>query len=354
MQNSFLLYGANGYTGELIAKFAAGYDLRPILAGRRENAIAPLAKKIGVEYRIFDLNNPAVVEDALKDCKLVLHAAGPFSDTAKQMAEACLKTRTHYIDINGDIGVFEMLKKYDAAAKEHGIMILPGAGFDVVPTDCLALFLRNRMPDAVHLRIAFATPGGTVSHGTAITMISKLGEGSVVRREGKIVRTALGKKGMWINFGEKRLFVMSIPWGDISTAHFSTGIPNIETYAGIKPSVYRLLKFQGAFNWLLRTSSVRSAIQKKIDNRAAGPSDAERSKAKSLIWAAVSNSSGETITARIRCCDGYTLTAHAALLISKKIMSGEYKPGYQTPASAYGEGLVFEIPGTEMISTGDE
>lgn len=342
-----MLYGANGYTGELIARHASLYGLRPVLAGRRKEMIAPLAEKLGLSYQIIDLNDTAALEHALTDHKLVLHAAGPFQFTAKQMVEACLKTRTNYIDINGDITVFEMLKRYDAAGKSSGIMIMPGAGFDVVPTDCLALFLKNKLNDAVDLKLAFATLGGSISHGTATTMASKLGEGGAMRKDGKIVKVALGRAGMWIDFGPKRLFVMSIPWGDVSTAHFTTRIPNIETYAGVKPAVYRLLKLQPLFNWLLRTSSVRSYIKRKIDKRPAGPSDEERSKAVSLIWGQATNTKGEKVTARMSCPDGYTLTMHASLLISQKILSGNFKAGYQTPASAYGDDLVMEVPGVK-------
>lgn len=347
METSFLLYGANGYTGELIARHAAQYGLKPVLAGRRKESIAPLAEKLGLPYKIIDLDDAAQLDAALTDHKLVLHAAGPFSQTAKQMIEACLRTRTHYIDINGDISVFEMIKKYDAAAKSSGIMILPGAGFDVVPTDCLALQLKNKLPDAVDLKIAFVTIGGSVSHGTAMTMASKLGEGGAVRKNGKIVRAPLGKHGMWIDFDDKRFFVMSIPWGDVSTAHFTTGIPNIETYVGIKPSVYRILKLQPMFNWLLRTSFIRSYIKGKIKKRPAGPSDEERSTARSLVWAQATNARGEKVIARLNCPDGYTLTMYATLLISQKILSDNFKAGYQTPASAYGENLVFEIPGVK-------
>jgi len=194
----------------------------------------------------------------------VLHAAGPFQFTAKQMIEGCLQTGTHYIDINGDIAVFEMIKRYDAAAKKAGIMFLPGAGFDVVPTDCIALQLKKILPDAISLKLAFASLGGGLSHGTATTMATKLGEGGAVRKDGKIVRASLGQKGMWIDFGIKKLFVMSIPWGDISTAHFSTGIPDIETYTGISKKTYNVLKAQSLFNWMLRTNLVRNYIKKKI------------------------------------------------------------------------------------------
>ncbi len=349
MQNQFLLYGANGYTGKLIAKLAATYNLQPILAGRTEANIKPLADELQLPYRIIDLDNKEALENALSEVKLVLHAAGPYLYTAKQMIEACLQTGVHYIDINGDISVFEMLKKYDAAAKEKNIMVMPGVGFDVVPTDCIALQLKNKMPDASHLKLAFASIGGGLSHGTATTMAGKIGEGGAVRENGKIARKPLGQKGMWVDFGEKKLFVMTIPWGDISTAYTTTSIPNIETYTGMAPKVYRILKFQWAFNWLLRTEFVRNIIRKKIKAKPAGPSDEQRKNSSSLVWGEACNASGEKITACISCLDGYTLTAHSSLLITKKILEGNFKVGYQTPAGCYGENLIMEVPGTKII-----
>jgi len=240
--SSFLLYGANGYTGQLIAKYAAQYNFQPVLAGRREELIKPLALELNLPYKIIDLDDRGLLTDALRDVKLVVHAAGPFADTARQMIDACLQTGTHYIDINGDISVFEMIKSFDARAKEKNIMLLPGAGFDVVPTDCMALYLKNRLPDATDLKLAFASIGGAVSHGTAMTIVSKLGEGGAARVNGKIIRQPIGKNGMWVNFGEKKLFVMSIPWGDVSTAYFTTGIPAIEVYTAVTPAIYRWMK----------------------------------------------------------------------------------------------------------------
>ena len=272
-RNSFLLYGANGYTGGLIAKYAAQYGLNPILAGRREDAIKPLADQLKLSYKIFDLSNTTQLIAALQDVKVVVHAAGPFSNTARQMIDACLQAGTHYLDINGDIQVFEQIKSLDAVAKEKNIMLLPGVGFDVVPTDCMALHLKNKLPDATHLKLAFASIGGAVSHGTAMTIVTKLGEGGAARENGQIVKKPLGEKGMWVDFGTTKLFVMSIPWGDVSTAHFTTGIPNIESYTAVKPAAYKILKLQKLFNWLLRKEGIKNIIRKKIKQRPAGPDD---------------------------------------------------------------------------------
>lgn len=345
----FLLYGATGYTGQLIAEYAASFGLKPILAGRSEAKVKALAESLGLEYRVFDLADTAALDAALKETPVVLHAAGPFMFTAKPMLEACLRTGTHYLDITGEIAVFEMAARMDKKAREAGIMLLPGAGFDVVPTDCLALHLKNRMPDATHLQLAFAGLGGGVSQGTAATMAENLGEGGAMRKDGKIVKVPMGHKSMIVPFRDKSLFVMSIPWGDVSTAYHSTGIPNIETYMGFSPSAYRWVKLQRYFNWLLRTSFVRNIVKKRIKERPAGPTPEQRARSKSFVWGRVSNAEGKVLEAQLVTPEGYTLTALTSLLIAKKVLNGNAPVGFQTPAKAYGEDLILEVEGAERI-----
>lgn len=342
---SFLLYGANGYTAKLIAQLAKDYGIKPILAGRRKEVLEPMAKELNTTFHIIDLADTEKLESVLNEVPLVLHAAGPFKNTAKQMIDACLKTNTHYIDITGEIEVYEMAKKYNDAAFKAGIMVMPGAGFDVVPTDCMALFLKNKLPDATELKLAFASIGGGLSHGTALTMAEGMGEKSAVRKDGKIIRVPLGHKGMWVDFGIKKLFVMTIPWGDISAAYTTTGIPDIETYTGISPTIFKLLKLQVLFNWLLRTAFIRNLQKKKINSKPPGPTYENRAKSMGLVWGQVKNANGQTAKARLIGPDGYTLTAHASLIIAKKILDKNFKPGYQTPAGCYGADLILEIPG---------
>jgi len=344
-KSEFLLYGANGYTGKLIATMSSEYGLTPILAGRKEIAIKPLAKNLNLPYRIIDLADTKRLEDAVFDVKVVLHAAGPFQYTALPMIEACLATGTNYLDITGEIPVFEMAKRLDKKARNAGIMIMPGVGFDVVPTDCLSLFLKKALPDATQLTIAFSSLKAAISHGTAITMVQNLGQAGAVRINGQIVAVPIGHKSMVVDFGVAKHFVMSIPWGDISTAFHTTGIPNIETYTRISQRLFRFLRFQKYFNPILRTKFVRGFIQQQINKKPPGPTDEERKNNKSLVWGQVKNPAGKTIEARLVGPDGYTLTVHSSLLITKKVLGGEAMPGYHTPAKAFGENLILEVPG---------
>lgn len=178
----WLLYGANGYTGELIAREAVRRGQRPILAGRGAAQVEALARELGCEARVFDLAQPR-----LEGVSLVLHCAGPFLHTSKPMVDACLAAGAHYLDITGEIAVFEAIFRRDAEARQRGIALIPGAGFDVVPTDCLAAMLHRRLPDAHELWLAFAQRRGGISRGTLKTMIEGLGHGGAIRKDGKIV-----------------------------------------------------------------------------------------------------------------------------------------------------------------------
>jgi short subunit dehydrogenase-like uncharacterized protein len=347
LSNKVLVYGASGYTGRLITALSKEFGFETILGGRNEQVIKALAQEHQLSYRIFELNNREAISNVISDLAAVLHVAGPFRYTAQPMIEACVQSKVHYIDITGEIEVFEMAKLYDLPAKEAGIMVLPGAGFDVVPTDCLALHLKNRLPDATRLNLAFANLGGGLSHGTAMTMAESLGEGGAVREAGRIVKKPLGHKGRYIDFGPKKLFAMSIPWGDVSTAFHTTNIPEIVVYTGISKNVFRLLSFQWLFNPLLKTSVVRNFFKKQIGRRPAGPTPEQRMNSKSLVWGEVINAKGESKISRLVTPDGYTLTAYSSLIIAEKIINGNFVIGYQTPASVYGPDLVMEIPGVK-------
>ncbi|MBL8848885.1 MAG: saccharopine dehydrogenase NADP-binding domain-containing protein, partial [Planctomycetaceae bacterium] len=184
-----LIYGATGYTGQLIAERAVATGLRPVLAARNRAALLPLAERLGLEARVFDLGRPAAVAEGIRGAAVVLHTAGPFSATSRPMADACLQSGAHYLDITGEVGVFESLAARHAEAQAAGVMLLPGVGFDVVPSDCLAFHVKQRLPGATGLRLSIGGLGGGISRGTAKTMMEAAGFGALVRRGGRIVES---------------------------------------------------------------------------------------------------------------------------------------------------------------------
>lgn len=342
MPNTFLLYGANGYTGELITRYAVEQGMKPILAGRSAIKVEELAKKHHLDYRVFSLDETPRLDAALQEVDMVLHAAGPFSLTSRPMVEACMRNRKHYTDITGEIAVFEAMAALDSKAKASEVMVMPGVGFDVVPSDCLARHLKDRLPTATHLSLAFYGMG-RISHGTQATMTMNIGRGGAIRKNGKITPVPAAWKSREIDFGEVKKVGTTIPWGDVSTAYYSTGIPNIEVYTVIPKQNLKLLKASRYLGWLLATKPIQEYLHKQIPP--GGPSDEERAKGKTYLWGEAMDLNGNRIEARLQTPEGYTLTALAALNIARKILDGKFTPGFQTPAKAYGADLVLEIDG---------
>lgn len=344
--SNFLIYGANGYTGELIAREAARRGLKPILSGRSQNKVEPLAKELNLICRTFSLEDKKSLEYTLKEVDFVIHCAGPFSLTSEKMVEACLRLGKHYTDITGEIAVFEAMARRGAAAKNAGIMIMPGVGFDVVPSDCLARHLKNLLPSATHLTLAFYGLGG-LSHGTQATMTMNAGNGGAIRRNGEIVRVPSAYKTREIDFGEFKKDAVTIPWGDVSTAFYSTAIPNIEVYTVIPPPQLKLLKLSRYIGWLLKTEPVQNYLQSKIPE--GGPDEAERAKGVTYLWGEASDANGKQVEARLICPEGYATTVLTALKIAEKIAAGNFQAGFQTPAKCYGADLITEIEGAKRI-----
>ncbi|MEM0998930.1 MAG: saccharopine dehydrogenase NADP-binding domain-containing protein [Bacteroidota bacterium] len=336
---SIILYGSYGYTGKLIAELAAEKGVPLILSGRNPEKVKAIAAATGHPHAAVSLDNATELDALLSRGKVVLHAAGPFVDTYRAMTAACLRTQTHYLDITGEIEVFEGVAQLDRRAQEKGIMLLPGAGFDVVPTDCMAALLKARLPDAQELELAFKSGGG-VSRGTATTMVRSMGEPNLIRRQGRITPVRPGKREITIDYGKGPRTAFGIPWGDVSTAYYTTEIPNIATYTVLPPPLGKRLRMSGWMAPLLRTGWFRRRAQKRIDSRPPGPSAETRRKGRSLIWGRVRNASGQEEVHHFTCPEGYSLTAAAALHLAQRAANGDCKVGFQTPAGCYGAGLL--------------
>jgi len=340
----WLIYGAYGYTGELIAREAVDRGLDPILAGRTRGKLDRLAEDLGCDFRAFGLSDEALPQ-LLDDVAVVLNCAGPFAETYEPMVGACLESGTHYLDITGEIEVFEAIKGYDERAHEADVMLLPGVGFDVVPSDCLAAHLAERLPDAESLALGFKAEGG-FSPGTMKTAIDGLGEGGMIRRGGQLESVPAAWKTREIDFGDGPAMATTFPWGDVSTAHHTTGIPDIEFYLAFPPSTIERMKYQRYLAPVLSLGPVKSLLKSLVDRKVDGPDAETRETTDALLWGEVSDGE-QTLTSRLRTPNTYRLTTLSALEILQRVLDGDAPVGYQTPASAYGPDLVLSIEGVE-------
>jgi short subunit dehydrogenase-like uncharacterized protein len=260
------------------------------------------------------------------------------------MADACLRTRTHYLDVTGEVGVLEALAARDAEARAAGVMLLPACGFEVVPSDCLAAHLKGRLPGARRLALGYAVTGG-VSRGTAVTAVEGLGRGGRVRRGGALVSVPLGAKTRRIDFGDGPRAAVTLPLGDLVTAWHSTGIPDIEVFFAGPPGARALALAARYAGPLLGSAPARRYLAGRARARARGPSEEERRRARASVWGEVQDGAGHRASSRLALPDGYTLTAHAALAAVERALAGQAPAGFQTPAKAHGPDFVLGLEG---------
>lgn len=346
----WMIYGANGYTGELIARQAVKEGLTPVLAGRRAEHIERLGDELGCETRIFSLSLDKAKRE-LADIDLVLHCAGPFVDTSEPMIEACLASNTHYLDITGEIEVFEYIhsKKRVKLAQEAGVLLCSGVGFDVIPTDCVARKLKELMPDATNLALGFSAAAG-ISPGTMKTAIRGLGSSSAERVNGVLQPFPIGAKRRRINFGRGKKMAIAIPWGDVSTAYYTTGIPNITTWVPV-PTAYAY----GArlFSWfgpLLGSDFVQGKLLRYVDEHVSGPNESERDRSSTYVWGEATNESGNKVVVRIKTASTYAFTVYGTLEVVKRLIhAGHIIPGSFTPAMLFGSHFIEEIEGSSSF-----
>ncbi|MCU4719169.1 saccharopine dehydrogenase family protein [Halapricum hydrolyticum] len=343
---TWLLYGAYGYTGELIARAAVERGLDPILAGRSREKVDVLAADLDCESRVFSLSDPALAE-RLDDVDLVLNCAGPFVDTHEPLVAACLESGSHYLDVTGEIEVFESIREDNDRARRADLTLLPGVGFDVVPSDCLAAHLVERLPEAESLTIGYQ-PAGGFSPGTLKTAITGLGEDGLVRRDGRLEPVSIAWETREIDFGDGPVPAMTAPLGDVSTAYHTTGVPNIECYLAVPPVAARWLRYQRYLDPVLALDPVQTLLAGLVDRLVEGPDAETRAETTATLWGEV-RSRDATRVSRLRTPNVYRTTKLAALETVERVLAGDAPAGYQTPASAFGSDLILSVEGVERI-----
>ena len=345
---ALLVYGANGYTGELIARRAVERGLRPILAGRSPAALERLASGLALRHRVFALEDAAEVDAGLEGVAAVLHAAGPFSRTSRPMADGCLRRGVHYLDVTGEGAVFAALAQRDAEARAAGVTLLPGVGFDVVPSDGLAAHLARRLPGASRLTLAFQAIGQP-SRGTTLTALEGIHLGGMIRRGGQLTPVPAAWRTRDFDFGRGPVACMTIPWGDVWTAWHSTGIPDIEVYMAAPAGLRAFALASRLLGPVLGSRPVQGALAALVRSRITGPDAGARARGRSLLYGEVEHADGRRAAARLTAPEGYAFTALAAVECAERVLAGQARPGFLTPSLAFGPDLPLAIPGVERV-----
>lgn len=348
MSSDWMIYGANGYTGKLVAQLAKERGHNPVIAGRNRKKMEKLALELQLDYMAFDLTDVNIIAEAIADMDLVYLAAGPFIHTSAPMIKACLATHTHYLDITGEIPVFENVFKHDEVARKNGIALIPGVGFDVVPTDCLAKHVAEQLPSATHLEIGIASLS-RASGGTTKTMIEMAPNGGKIRQQGDLIPLPIGFGTKRLRFMHGYFDVMPIPWGDLSTAYRTTAIPNITTYMALPSTVMTLASWTSGISQTLMANKVvqrmaKSAVGLFID----GPDEKHRQSARSYVVARAYDDRGGVAEGWLDTIEAYEFTAIASLLAVEQTLERRIA-GALSPALAFGKDFVLSIEGTRRL-----
>lgn len=343
--SSFLLYGSYGFVGSLVAREAVARDAELVLAGRDTEKLADQARELDRPARQFDLSDPATIAKGLDDVDCVLNCAGPFSNTAGPLVEGCLRSGTDYVDITGEIPVIEGIEDRDEEAVDAGITLLPSAGFSSVPMDCLAAHLADRFPGATQLALgveSFRPP----SVGTLVTVIEGIETGGAIRRDGRLEHVPTAWRTRRIDFGRGVRPAVTMPTGDVSTAHYTTGIPNVEVYVVMPPPGRFVLKLHRYVAPLLAATPVQETLKRVAGLVREGPSERARQRGSAYVWGEA-RAGDERIVSRLQTPDPYVVTVDAAVTATERVLAGDADDGFQTPAGAFGPEFVFDLDDVE-------
>jgi len=367
---SWLLYGAYGYTGRLLAEEAVRRGHRPILAGRDGERLRALAHELQCPHRVFPLDDPFRLEVGLRGIRAVLHAAGPFVETSPPMLAACLAVGAHYLDITGEVPVFEAAFRHDARAREEGLIVMPGVGLDVVPTDAAAALLHRALPSACRLELALHSPGRP-STGTLETVVEGIPGGLLVRRDGELRSARPGSRRFRreVDFGPDRTTgpmagllggrrsVLPATWGDLATAWRTTGIPEITCYLTAPRRQVQLLPvalplLRGA----LKVGPLRRLVRRRVARSGGGPDAPTRAGGRTRVWGRVEDEAGRWAEVILELPEGYRFTALAGIRALERVLElaagggpGPVPAGVLTPAGALGPEWVLGLPEVEVI-----
>lgn len=341
----WMIYGAYGFTGRLIAREAVRRGHRPTLAGRDPAKLRAVAEELGLPARSVSLDDRQGLSALVAEHDIVLHAAGPYTQTAPPMIEACLAAGTHYADIAGELAVFTALYERHGEALRRGVALIPGCGFDVVPTDSLASRLAERLPDATMLEIALDSVT-QLSRGTAKAAMEVIARGGFVRQDGRLKEWKIGERGPNVRFHGGDRKTMLAPFADLESAYHTTGIPNIRTYLALPPGFGFAVSIAPVAHRLLSAGPVRRLVQKGIDI-ALGKREAKE-EGYASIWGRASDAGGRVVEEWMRTPEPYHYTAVSSVNVVERLAAGHFA-GTLTPAGAFGTDFALAVPGTERF-----
>lgn len=320
-----MIYGATGYTGRMVAEHAKSAGTQVVLAGRSEGALAKLAAEHSVEYRVFALDDADAIDQNLLDISVLLNCAGPFMRTAKPLMEASVRNGMHYLDTAAELDSYRLAERLDDEAKAADVMLMPGGGGSVAMLGSLAGHAVAGVQSPRKIRIAMHVSGG-MSRGSAISATENMTAETLARVDGELVTVANSIRKFDFGQGAVDSFQVTLP--DLITIWRATGVPNIETFVHVTG-----------------TGFPTGDLSLLPD----GPTEDERLANRYQAIVEVTDAQGKVFRSLLDTVNGYSFTANAVAEASRRVLAGEARPGFQTPAGLFGNGFAETIADTTII-----
>jgi short subunit dehydrogenase-like uncharacterized protein len=339
-----MIYGATGYTGNLIAEEAVLRGQRPILAGRDAAKVQRLAETLRLKWVAFSIEDHEALLKAADSVDLILNTAGPFSETAIPLMDACLAGRTHYLDIANEISVLHAAQERHRQAEERGVSIISGVGFGTVASSGLVRYLFEKTTDPVSLEIAIVPFVAQKSIGAAKSTLEVIANGGYIYRGGMIKNVLLGFGIKPILFADGLRNMMPVLTGDLEAAYMVSGIPDITVYmpSPLKPILGRFIL--PIVHKILSWTWLRHQIGSRLDRRGmSAKKPLSSSKQHSHLWARIINRNGHIAEAWLKTGEGYAFTATASVLAVEWVF--EHRRFGVFTAAPFGENFVLNAGG---------
>lgn len=321
-----MIYGATGYTGRMVAQCAVAAGTPLILAGRSVTALAALAASGDVDYRAFPLDDAAAIDQALRGVGVLLNCAGPFAHTAEVLMRACIRAGVHYLDVAAELDGYRLAEVLDADARTAGVMLLPGSGGSVAMLGCLAGHAAARVSDPSSISVAMHV-SGSLSRGSALSAMSSVTAETLARADGALVARVAGTIRQ-LDFGQGPVDCFQVTLPDLVTIWRATNVPDIETFVHLTGDGFP---------------------QGDIAALPDGPSEHERLANRYRASVEVTGVGGDVVRSVLDTVNGYTFTATAAAEAGRRVLAGECRPGFQTPAMLFGNGFAETIADTTIV-----
>ena len=338
-KTKILVYGVLGYTGNLFIEHSLDTNL-PIVLGARQKEVKILAEKCGMEHRVFEINDVQNIIPYLSDIKAVINLANVSYGINKYLIDACIQTKTHYVDLASEYPDILEIYKLHHMALTNGVMLMPGAGFNLAPTDIAGRIASELLPNPTKLSLGFAT-FGNASRGTIKTVLKMTAETGYSRLSGKlVVAKPASEKRLFQAEGKEYSLINNPLMGDSLAGFISTNIQNITTYSYYPWILVQFMK--GRMNWLrkflLRYSHWFFPL---------GPTEDELKRQHTYTWAQIENQQNQKLTVTIKGPQAYIFTAKIIGSIVNLLAKGKANAGF-TPPSFYGRNLIEGIGGVHI------